>query len=56
MKKLVCRWVIHNLTEHQKSERVRSSKETIKLPNDGGNHITSKMTTGDETYIPFLTV
>ena len=26
-KKVVCRWVNHNLTEHQKEERVRISKK-----------------------------
>ncbi|GFX26174.1 uncharacterized protein TNCV_3707131 [Trichonephila clavipes] len=41
-------------TERQKEEHVRSSKETFKLPNDGGHRIISKILTGDETYIlPF---
>ncbi|GFV96487.1 histone-lysine N-methyltransferase SETMAR [Trichonephila clavipes] len=53
-KKEVCRWVPHNLTEHQKEERVRISKETLKLLNDGGHHIISKILTGDETYVPFF--
>ncbi|XP_042906074.1 histone-lysine N-methyltransferase SETMAR-like [Parasteatoda tepidariorum] len=56
MKKVVCRWVPHNLTEHQKEERVRISKETLKLLNDGGHRIISKIVTGDETYIPFFDV
>lgn len=56
MKKVVSRWVPHNLTEHQKQERVRISKETLKLLNDGGHRIISKIVTGDETYIPFFDV
>ncbi|XP_015924023.3 histone-lysine N-methyltransferase SETMAR-like [Parasteatoda tepidariorum] len=56
MKKVVCRWVPHNRLEHQKEERVRISKETLKLLNDGGHRIISKIITGDETYIPFFDV
>ncbi|GFU19759.1 histone-lysine N-methyltransferase SETMAR [Trichonephila clavipes] len=54
MKKVVCLWVPHNLREHQEEERVRISKVTLKLPNDGGHRIISKIVTGDETYIPFF--
>ncbi|XP_071037148.1 histone-lysine N-methyltransferase SETMAR-like [Parasteatoda tepidariorum] len=54
MKKVVCPWVPHNLTEHKKEERVRISKETLKMLNDGGHRIISKIITGDETYIPFF--
>ncbi|PRD25475.1 UNVERIFIED_CONTAM: hypothetical protein NCL1_40819 [Trichonephila clavipes] len=46
--------VPHNLTEHQKEERVRISKETFKLLNDGDHRIISKIVTDDETYIPFF--
>ena len=49
MKKTVCHWVPHNLTEHQKEERVRISNETLELLNDGGHRIISKIATGDET-------
>ncbi|XP_015920768.1 histone-lysine N-methyltransferase SETMAR-like [Parasteatoda tepidariorum] len=54
MKKVVWRWVPHNLTEHQKQEHVRISKETLKLLNDGGNRIISEIVTSDELYIPFF--
>ena len=54
MKKTVCRRVRHNLTEHQKEERVRISKETFKLLNDGGHDINFKLVTDDKTYIPFF--
>ncbi|PRD35752.1 UNVERIFIED_CONTAM: hypothetical protein NCL1_10566 [Trichonephila clavipes] len=56
MKKVACRWVTHNLTEHQKEERVCISKETLELLNDGGHRIISKIVTGDETYMPFFDV
>ncbi|GFV07970.1 uncharacterized protein TNCV_2772281 [Trichonephila clavipes] len=56
MKKVVCRRVPHNLSEHQKEGRVRINKETLKLLNDGGHHIIPKTVTGDETYIPFFGV
>ena len=56
MKKLVGCWVPHNLTEHQKEEHVRISKETLDMLNDGGHHIISKVVTGDETYIPFFDI
>ncbi|GFU34158.1 uncharacterized protein TNCV_3199501 [Trichonephila clavipes] len=54
MKKVACRWVPHNLTEHQKEESVRISKKSLKLLNDGGHRIISKTVTGDETYKPFF--
>ena len=56
MKKVVCRLVPHNLTTHQKEERVRISNETLKLLNDGGYHIIPKIATGDKTYIPFFDI
>ncbi|GFV82408.1 uncharacterized protein TNCV_3982011 [Trichonephila clavipes] len=56
MKKVVCRWVLHNLTEHQKVESVRISKETLKLLNDGGHRNISKIVMEDETYMPFFDV
>ena len=34
MKKVICRYVSYNLTEHQKEERVRISKEILKLLNE----------------------
>ena len=51
MKKVVCCWVPHNLTEHQKEEPIRISKETLKMINDGGHLIISKIIMGNETYI-----
>ncbi|GFW66290.1 uncharacterized protein TNCV_1711891 [Trichonephila clavipes] len=56
MKKVVCRWVLRNLIEHQKEERVRIGKETLKLLNEGGSRIISKIVTDDERYIPFFDV
>ena len=56
MKKVVCRWIPHNLTEQQKEERVRISKLTLKLLNDGGHCIISKIVTGDEVYTLFFDV
>jgi len=53
MKKVVCRWVPHHLTEFQKSERVRISRDTLNMLESGGHRIISKIVTGDETYIPF---
>lgn len=53
MKKVVCRWVPHSLTQFQKEERVRISRQTLKMLNDGGSSLISKIVTGDETYIPF---
>ncbi|GFW16881.1 uncharacterized protein TNCV_2760091 [Trichonephila clavipes] len=44
MKKVVCCWIPHNLTEHQE-EHVRISKETLKSINDGGHCIISKIVT-----------
>ncbi|PRD31813.1 UNVERIFIED_CONTAM: Histone-lysine N-methyltransferase SETMAR [Trichonephila clavipes] len=38
IKKVACRWVPHNLTEHQKEERVRISKKSLKLLNEGGHN------------------
>ncbi|GFV31534.1 hypothetical protein TNCV_3125731 [Trichonephila clavipes] len=52
MQKVVYRWVPHNLTKQQKEECVRISKETIRLLNDGGHRIISKIVMGE---IPFLT-
>lgn len=53
MKKVVCRWVPHQLTDFQKSERVRISRQTLQMLEHGGHRIISKIVTGDETYIPF---
>ena len=47
--KIVCRWVLHNLIEHQKEERIRISKRTLKLLNGGGYHIIFEIVTCDET-------
>lgn len=38
MKQIVCRWMLNNLTEHQKAERVRVGKQTLKLLNNNGGH------------------
>ena len=54
--KILCHWVPHNLTEHQKEECVRISKETFKSLNDGGHCIVSKIVNNDEMYIPFFDV
>ncbi|XP_035204865.1 uncharacterized protein LOC118179815 [Stegodyphus dumicola] len=54
IKKLVYLWVPYNLTEHQKEEHVRISKETIKFLKDRGHGIISKILIGDETYILFF--
>ena len=56
MKKVVCRLVPHNLTEHQKEKRVTITKETLKLLNDGSHRIIYKIVTSDETYMPFFDV
>lgn len=48
MKKIVYRWVPHNLTEHQEPEHIRMSKETLQLLNDGIHRIISNFITGDE--------
>lgn len=56
MKKIVCRWVPHNLTEHQEAGHVRMSVETLQLFNDGINRIISNFITGDEIYITFFDV
>ncbi|GFU91548.1 uncharacterized protein TNCV_2543141 [Trichonephila clavipes] len=56
MKIVVCRWVPHNPTEHEKEKRVKIGKETRKLLNGGGHRIISKIVTGDEMYIPFFDV
>ena len=50
MKKLVCRWVPHDLEKHtHKSERVRFCKETLKLLNNEGYRFISKIITDNET-------
>lgn len=53
MKKVVCRWVPHSLTQFQKDERVRISRQTLQMLSEGGQRLISKIVTGDETYIPF---
>ena len=50
MKKLVCRWISHDLTEYQKAERIRICKETLKLLNDEGHCLISKIITGNKMY------
>ena len=56
MKKVVCHSVHLNLTDHQKEEHVRISKETHKLLNDGGHCIISKIVTSDVSNILFFDV
>ena len=56
VRKIVSRWIPHQLTEEQKAERVRISKQTLKLLKDGEHRIISKIVTGDKTYIPFYDV
>ena len=48
IEKIACCRVLHNLTEHQKEKRVRIRRETLKLLNDGGYRIVSKIPTDDE--------
>lgn len=55
MEKIICRLVLHNLIEHQKEDRIRINKETLKLLNDSECCIISKIITCDGTYKPFLT-
>lgn len=45
-----------NLTEHQKADFVRINNETLKLLNDDGQCIISKIITGGKMYIPFFDV
>ncbi|GFX39033.1 uncharacterized protein TNCV_3426191 [Trichonephila clavipes] len=52
-KKVVCHWVPHNITEHQKEESI---KKSLKLLKDGGHRIISKIVTGDEVYKPFFDI
>ncbi|GFT32248.1 uncharacterized protein TNCV_1035111 [Trichonephila clavipes] len=57
MKKVVCFWVPHNLTEYQKRDVSESvKKKSLNLPNDGGHRAISKIVTDDETYMPFYDV
>ncbi|GFX37060.1 hypothetical protein TNCV_1712531 [Trichonephila clavipes] len=56
MKKVVCLWVSHNLTEHQKEEVSESVKKSLKLPNDGGHHVIAKIVMDDETNMPFYDI
>ena len=55
LKKTVCFWDAHNQTEHQKEEHIRKRKKIFKLLYDIVHHIISKIVTGDETYMSFLT-
>ncbi|GBP08208.1 hypothetical protein EVAR_78712_1 [Eumeta japonica] len=45
MKKIVSRWVPHHLRQHQKSECVRISRQTLKLLHKGGHRIISEIVT-----------
>ncbi|GFU42259.1 oxysterol-binding protein-related protein 11 [Trichonephila clavipes] len=56
MKKVVCLWIPYNLTDRQKVEHVRISKETLKLQNDGNHCIIFKIVIGNETYILFFDI
>lgn len=53
VRKVLCRWVPHWLTDDQKAERVRICRENLKMLNDGGHRIISKILTGDETYVHY---
>ena len=46
----------HDLTEHYEVECVTICEETLKLLNDGGHRLISKILTGDETWISFYDV
>ncbi|GFY12467.1 uncharacterized protein TNCV_1798891 [Trichonephila clavipes] len=56
MKKVVCLWVPHNLTEHKKRNVSESVKKSLKLPNYGGHRVISKIVMDDETYMPFYDI
>ncbi|GBP21682.1 hypothetical protein EVAR_16230_1 [Eumeta japonica] len=53
MKNIGSPLVPYHLTRHQKSERVNISRQTLKLLNEAGRRIISKIVSGDEMYIPF---
>ncbi|GFW25523.1 uncharacterized protein TNCV_3722511 [Trichonephila clavipes] len=56
MEKVVCCRVLNNLTEHQREERGRISKETVGLLNNGCHRNISKIVKSDKTYIQVFDV
>ena len=56
MKIWICHWLQHNLTEQQKAKCVRICRETLKVLNEGGHWLISKIITGNETYIAFFDI
>lgn len=56
MKKLVCVWILPNLTECQKAKPIRIYKAILKFLNKDGYCLTSKIITGDGIYMPFSDV
>lgn len=53
MRKVLSKWVPHSLTQEQKSQRVLICKQNLKLLNNGGHRLFSKIVTGDETYVHY---
>ena len=47
-KKLVCRWIPHDLTEYQTEKSVRTYKETLLVISDGEHRLISIGITGDK--------
>ena len=56
VKKFVCHWVSHDLTEHQKAEHVRINNKVLQFHNDGGYNLISKIITGDEMCMSFFDI
>lgn len=55
MNKLVCLWVPYDLPELEKAKRVKICKVTQNLLIDDGQHLISKIITGEEHTYSFLT-
>ena len=49
MKKLCCHWIIHDLTEIQKEQRVQQSKELLSILQSLSAKQTTKVITVDES-------
>ena len=52
-RKLVCRWIPHELTDAQKRDRVNWSKMMIRIFRNGQSRRVHDIVTGDETWICF---
>lgn len=53
-RKLLSRFVPHSLSQEQKNKRMKVCQKNIKMLEDGGSRIISKIITGDETYVYFF--